>query len=461
MIIGRIGPEGKLPYRAAVFVSAILTAIALGVIISHNPRPTMENHAEDALARMAPRAVRNDVVVVAIDDESVKKYGPVKSWPRSLLAGGLKRIEDAGAKWVTIDLPLDERTKTGDESLWRHMANSRNVILGMAYDANRSQTYTPDDIRSLVFLEKYVIADNITFGVNTPQFPYYLFEPPVSDFAGSSRGVGVFDRETDTDGFLRQVRLVYLTKVEYPATARPLRGKFPQTQLADGVPAAVPNVALVSALRAFGLDKNEVKVTAGDTLSLSANITPEVAIPVDEQGRMLIRYYGPAGSFVHYSFKDLMDGKLPKDSLKGKNVLLGSTATGESATDPKATPFGQMPRVEVTATALTTILDRSYYGVYTPRILGMLIVLGLITGLILMLLSGARAAVAALLLVAAYLGMTYALYAFGHTMLPILPGIMTILVPFLIGLLLYIGPMKPTAIESSPTYVPPPPGVTH
>ena len=457
MIINRIGPERLLSYRIIVFLSAVVIAIALGMMVSRSPVAGIEAKTEDSLARLATKPARADVVILALDDASVKKYGPVKSWPRSVLASGLRRVEKAGAKWVVMDLALDKRTRAGeDAALWREMANNRNVVLGMAYDAAGQPVYTPDFIRSLIFLEKYVIADNLTFGVNTPQFPYYLFEPPVSDFTGSSRGVGVFDRETEPDGTVRAARLVYLSKVEYPAADRPLRGKFPQSQLADGAPVAVPNLAMVAALRNFGLDKDRIHVVTGDTVSVSGNIDPPVNVPIDDEGRMLIRFYGGPGHYLQYSFADLMNGKVPDGAFKGKTVLIGATAANDAATDPRATPMpGRMPRVEITANAIATLLDRSYYSRYPHRVMGIMIIVGVVAGLALMFVSGGRAALVTLLLLAVYGGLAYFLYASGHTMLPLLPGFVTVLLPFLIGLLLYLGPMKPVTIETAPAYEPP------
>ncbi|MGC4099401.1 MAG: hypothetical protein QM706_20040 [Nitrospira sp.] len=129
----------------------------------------------------------------------------------------------------------------------------------------RCDEATADDIRSLLFLEKAAIADNLTLDAqHTQQFTYSLFEPPQSDFTGSAAGVGVFLRETDTDGILRDARLVYPSKVEYPPSTTPLRGKQPVSNLADGAPVALPNLALMSALRVFDQDKGMVRVDAGE-----------------------------------------------------------------------------------------------------------------------------------------------------------------------------------------------------
>ena len=76
--------------------------------------------------------------------------------------------------------------------------------------------------------------------------------------------MGVFDRETDPDGVLRRARLVYRSTVQYPAATQPLRGKFPQSQLDDGKPVALTNLALMAALSVFHVDKDVVAVSSGN-----------------------------------------------------------------------------------------------------------------------------------------------------------------------------------------------------
>ncbi|MCW3060913.1 MAG: serine/threonine protein kinase with Chase2 sensor [Capsulimonas sp.] len=462
MIIQKVGPERLLSYRAIVFLAAVFLAIAIGILTEHSQRAPIESKAEDAIVRMAPRAARADVVIVAMDDASVTKYGPIKSWPRSLLAQGLSKIESGGAKVAVVDLALDKRTQTGDSELWRTMANNRNVVLGMSYDANRPQTYTPDDIRSLVFLEKYAIADKLTLDKRNQVFPYQMFEPPVSDFTGSSRGVGVFVRETEPDDVLRSARLFYRSTVTYPPATAAIRGKFPTSKLADGAPVALPNLSLVTALRIYDLDKDFVQVASGNTVKFIGSINPPVAAPIDDQGRMMIRYYGPPGHYITYSFADLMSDKIKPEVFKGKVVFLGATAAGDPATDARATPFpGLMPRVEVTANAVSTFMDRSFFSRNEHRIVPILIMLGLVTGAALMFFSGVRSLVITLVLLVAWFALSYALYAFNHVMLPILPGVAAILAAYVISMLLFLGPMRPVALEAPPMYVPPPSDKVH
>ena len=49
-------------------------------------------------------------------------------------------------------------------------------------------------------------------------------------------------------------------------------------------------------------------------------------IPVDEYGASLIPYRGLQGSFTYLSAADALTGRLKQEQLKGKIVLLGTTA---------------------------------------------------------------------------------------------------------------------------------------
>ena len=81
-----------------------------------------------------------------------------------------------------------------------------------------------------------------------------------------------------------------------------------------------------------------------------------VRIPVDENVASLIPYRGAQGSFRYLSASDAFAGRLRPDQLKGKIVLLGTTAPG--LMDLRATPVGSAyPGVEIHASLLAGILD--------------------------------------------------------------------------------------------------------
>jgi len=83
-----------------------------------------------------------------------------------------------------------------------------------------------------------------------------------------------------------------------------------------------------------------------------------VRIPVDEQAASLIPYRGAQGSFRYLSAADALAGRLAKEQLRGKIVLLGTTAPG--LMDLRSTPVDSAyPGVEIHANLVAGILDAS------------------------------------------------------------------------------------------------------
>lgn len=79
-------------------------------------------------------------------------------------------------------------------------------------------------------------------------------------------------------------------------------------------------------------------------------------MPVDENVAALIPYRGPQGSFPYVPATDVLNDRLPADSLKGKIVLVGTTAPG--LMDLRATPVATAyPGVEVHANLIAGMLD--------------------------------------------------------------------------------------------------------
>ena len=79
-------------------------------------------------------------------------------------------------------------------------------------------------------------------------------------------------------------------------------------------------------------------------------------IPVDWQGASLIPFRGPEQSFRYLSALDVLSKKVDIDKLKGKIVLVGTTAPG--LVDLRSTPVGNaFPGVEIHANMLAGIID--------------------------------------------------------------------------------------------------------
>src|SRR3989442_4043217 len=79
-------------------------------------------------------------------------------------------------------------------------------------------------------------------------------------------------------------------------------------------------------------------------------------IPVDENVSALVPYRGPKGSFPYISLADVWFDKAPAEKLKGRIVLVGTSAP--SLVDLRSTPVAEVyPGVEVHANVIAGMLD--------------------------------------------------------------------------------------------------------
>jgi len=81
----------------------------------------------------------------------------------------------------------------------------------------------------------------------------------------------------------------------------------------------------------------------------------ERTLPVTQRGQLCIRFRGPPKTFRYVSAVDVLRGRVPAETLAGKYVLVGTSATG--LLDQRATPFSPaFPGVEINANIIDNIL---------------------------------------------------------------------------------------------------------
>jgi adenylate cyclase len=85
----------------------------------------------------------------------------------------------------------------------------------------------------------------------------------------------------------------------------------------------------------------------------------ERLIATDEEGRALVRYYGPEQTVPTVSVADILAGRIDAGLLKDRVVLIGATAKGIG--DVRVTPYGAVfPGVEIRASIVQNLLDGSF-----------------------------------------------------------------------------------------------------
>lgn len=82
-------------------------------------------------------------------------------------------------------------------------------------------------------------------------------------------------------------------------------------------------------------------------------------IPLDNYGEMLVNHCGGFETFKYIPYCDILDGKIDKEELKDKIVLLGFAASG--LFDRHATPFSPtLPGIETVANNINTCLNSDF-----------------------------------------------------------------------------------------------------
>lgn len=146
-----------------------------------------------------------------------------------------------------------------------------------------------------------------------------------------------------------------------------------------------------------------------------------VTIPVDENVSALIPYRGKRGSFKYISLADVYFDKVPKNELRGKIALIGTSAPG--LLDLRSTPVGSVfPGVEIHANMIAAMLDDDFKQ-KPPYMLGAEVVLLLVGGIALAmlvpLLSPLKATLVSLLAILLITGLNVIVWTKGGMVLPL------------------------------------------
>ncbi len=342
------------------------------------------------------RDVSGQVVIVAIDEKSLKEEGRWP-WPRTRLAKLISRLTDSGVAVIGVDILFPEKdayvpftevkqalekqdvggmqkkemiewlenVSDSDQRFTEAILSSERTVLGFS-------VFPTEEAAKEQFVEKMNqthldLLDFSQFSViqrfDSPDDPVRLRPvyavgmslPKLMDAANSAGFVSFIP---ESDGVIRRVPMV-MQSGEYLFPSLSLQAMHEAARLPIGVVVAP-----------FGVDG----VRLGEAL-----------IPTSETGDFLVNFHGPAHTFAHFSATDVLSGKIGKAELENKLVLLGATAAGTY--DLHVSPYGPLyPGVEVHANVMENILNQDF--LIRPdwlRILDIVMILG--SGLFLGLLS--------------------------------------------------------------------------
>jgi adenylate cyclase len=357
-----------------------------------------------------PEPPSNQLALIAIDSIPDDRPWP---WSRLDYSLGLRALVDYAPQSVVFNMNLNDRdpSYTSFDDIFSHIVERVNVVVFSATGTTSTEGGTSP--ASLGTIPSEGPRHRI------PRFGSAIW--PLPTFAGKSP-VGVNNVQPEENLRLRWVPLVFLLDQKL-----------------------VPSLVLQATAQYLGADLTASEVQVGRFIILRRHDGHVLrTIPIDDEGRMRIRYQpGPAASW-QAGFDDLIvyddevqqgiKSALDMHQLENRQVWIGRT--DPALRERFRTPFGTLSLVEVEMQGERTILEQDYVRPLPPMILAMLY---LLVGI------GAAAVIvrwgplhsAALLVVTAAFWLESALLAFRiyNVILPLPSFLMLIAGVYIMGLL--------------------------
>ncbi|HTV54868.1 MAG TPA: adenylate/guanylate cyclase domain-containing protein [Terriglobia bacterium] len=298
-----------------------------------------------------PGRASRDIVIVALDDPSFSSRDMLDNfgrwpWRRELYAGLVHYLHTWGVRAIGIDLIFaGADPHAGDDAQFAEaLAERLDVVL--AFDLNQG-----------IFQENDPAEEN-RLRARPARFAMPV-EERVPLFLNHYSGI-----DLPEESFLKRSRIGCVTI--QPDSSGPIRAVTPLFRFGDRF---YPSFPLAVASLATG-GKLQATVRPGPALEFDGR-----RIPIDSQGRELIRWYGPAYTYKHYSVWQVFNSALesergqkpdiPPEAFRNKIVLIGATAAG---TDLHANAFSaNFPGVEIHATVIDNLLKGDFLRVADPR----------------------------------------------------------------------------------------------
>jgi adenylate cyclase len=317
-----------------------------------DPQPLQELRLRtfDLFQALRPREQTiRPVAIIDIDEASLKEIGQWP-WPRTVVADLITRLKEQGALVIGFDIVFAEPDRMSPAvaaESFRGLDDETRAKLG-SLPSN-------DDVLADAIKHARVVVGQA--GAATPQ--------PRSN-AEMTLQTGFAFKGPDPTPFL--VTFAGLLRNVLPIEqAAAGRGLFSINPERDGIVRRVPLVMDAQGVLVPSLSLEMLRVLS-QTGAIIVHVDPagdgvqSVAIrgldvPTDARGQIFV-HFNKSDPARYVSAKDVLQGKLSRDRLRGKLVLIGTSAVG--LLDLKTTPVeAVMPGVEVHAQILESVLTNS------------------------------------------------------------------------------------------------------
>lgn len=403
---------------AGLRVFALVAFLALLVLRLVDPVSLQitRERAFDVYQQLHPRQrAAGPVVIVDINDEALRRYGQWP-WPRTRIAQALEIIAQAGPAVIGVDILFPEPDRLSPEmlsSLYPELAPllaqipaqdtrlAQAIARGRVVLGQSSARYS--DVRAPVSPSQTDVPHGVVGkGAREalPRFPVLIPNLPILEQA--AHGHGVLSVLADPDGIYRA---------------------FPLAVRAGGV----LRLALGAEMLRIATGGNAVVLKAHPRGGLKGMILAGALIPTAPNGEIR-PWYGPSDPSRFIAIADVLEGKVPAAALRGRLVLLGTTAIGLE--DYRTTPLATaMPGVEIHAQLLENILGKTTLSRPGSMLVWELLATLLLAGALMLaaVKLGARGLLGVTALVLfGYVGLSYALFRSARLLLdPTFPTLTT------------------------------------
>jgi len=321
--------------------------------------------------------VISPIAIIDIDDKSLQAIGRWP-WTRGKMAELVDAMQKQGAAVIAFDIFFSEPQKNIVNEILEKLNASNQLNSSLTAELQNKISLFDED----AILAKSLASGNVNLAVglllrndksNELPSPLFFISSKEASELGiikangyisnipilqkAAHGSGFINVFPDADGIIRRAPLIM--------------------QYQNGI---YPALALQSVLLFLNEKVELVTPNYNDTKKLEGIKFSDRVIPTNEKGEILIPFIGRSYTFDYYSAVDVLKGDLPKDSLAGKILFVGTSATGLG--DLKGTAIqNPYPGVEVQATIANGILNNSFS--YVPAwTFGANIFLAVILGLI-------------------------------------------------------------------------------
>jgi len=317
----------------------------LGIYLYLYPSKTiigLDNKIRDEFFLIrGPIKTTGNVAIVDIDEKSLTKLGQWP-WSRDVMAKILMNLTKAGAGIIGLDIFFPEiDTKSPAYFVKKYHLNIKNVIDTDKVFANA--IYNSPTILGYLFnfennLTKNVLPNVPAIFIQRNYKNEFLLNAKgyisnIKELQDAAYSGGFVNMIPDIDGVVRYVPLVIkYNGMVYPALS------FEMFRIATGI-------------RKVFINYSDAGV---DSIQLG-----KLKIPTDRFGRIFVNYRGDKKSFPYISASDIYYGTFDKNLVKGKFILIGTSAAG--LFDLRVTPYNNVyPGVEVHANIIDNLLKGDF-----------------------------------------------------------------------------------------------------